>query len=414
MIEIKGKYNTAKVWTNEIEETARLQIANFLDHEAFKGGNISIMPDVHAGAGAVIGFTAELGDKVIPNVIGVDIGCGVTSWSLPGEPDFEKLDKIIREKVPFGFEVNEKRSTDLIISIVDLLDGKPVSFIKNVIRICQDQGQGEDRVMKSIGSLGGGNHFIEVDMFKDKYWLTIHSGSRNFGLKIANWHQKKASRLLRNGPDKEKIKEIVAKYKNHPDRGELIQREIKELNGAPDPSKGLEYLEDVDAVDYIEDMKIAQMYARVNRRVMAHRIFADLCNVDSRDMDCIESVHNYIDFEDGIIRKGAISAKKDERVIIPLNMADGIIVGCGKGNKEWNNSAPHGAGRTMSRRVAKGSIKLDDFKKRMIGVWSSCVQKSTLDEAPQAYKKAEDIIGYLEPTVEIEMLMKPVYNFKAS
>ncbi len=413
MIEIKGKYNTAKVWTNEIEETARLQIATFLDHAAFKDGNISIMPDVHAGAGAVIGFTAELGDKVIPNVIGVDIGCGVTSWALPEKPNFEKLDKIIREKVPFGFEVNDKIDIELIDSIMKFSDASE-GLIAHVLEVCQDQGQSEDRVMKSIGSLGGGNHFIEVDELGGKYWLTIHSGSRNFGLKIAKWHQKKAQKLLGDGFNNQEIKQIVEKYKDHPDKGEFIQKEIKELKDRPKPFKGLEYLEGDDAQVYMRDMKIAQVYAALNRRVMAHRIFKNLCNPDSCKMDCIESIHNYIDFNDNIIRKGAISAKADERVIIPLNMADGIIVGIGKGNREWNNSAPHGAGRTMSRRVAKDSIRLDDFKKRMDGVWSSCIGKATLDEAPQAYKNAEDIIGYLEPTVEIEMLMKPVYNFKAS
>ena len=371
MFELRGKFNTAKVYNDHVEESAIGQIIAFLNHEAFADGNIAIMPDVHFGKGAVIGFTAEVSDKVIPNVIGVDIGCGVTSYKLGPRnkvgADFQKLDDFIRSRIPSGMNVRD--------DIFDLERFVKKDFIDDIIEVCASTDQDTNRVLRSIGSLGGGNHFIEVNIDKDdNLWLTLHSGSRNFGLKIAQFHQKVAvDKLGKMG--------------------------------------GLEYLEGDDAKAYLHDMKVAQEYASLSRKVMGWQICRKHYKV--KDPEVIESVHNYINFDDGIIRKGAISAHKDEVVIIPLNMRDGSIIAKGKGNIEWNNSAPHGAGRIMSRGDAKRSLSLDQFQKVMKGVWSSCIHKKTLDEAPMAYKKAEDIIGYLDPTVEILDIIKPVYNFKA-
>ena len=374
MIELQGKYNTAKVYNDHVEEQAIGQIISFLNHEAFKDGNIAIMPDVHFGKGAVIGFTAPTSGKVIPNVIGVDIGCGVTAFKLGprnhvGE-DFQKLDDYIRSHIPNGFNVHEDwRELTVFDRFVD------DDFKKSILEVCASTSQDGNRVLNSLGTLGGGNHFIEVNKDKDdNLWLTIHSGSRNFGLQIAQFHQGKAIEAM----------------------GKM---------------GGLEYLEGDLADAYIHDMKVAQKYAEINRQMMGWLIYKKHYKV--KDPQIVSSVHNYINFEDNIVRKGAISAHEGERVIIPLNMRDGSILGTGKGNVDWNNSAPHGAGRLMSRGEAKRTISLEKFQHSMKGIWSSCVKKSTLDESPMAYKKAEDIIGYLDPTVTVDDIIKPVYNFKA-
>lgn len=365
MLEYQGKYTTCSVMIDEIEEEAVQQIYRFLNSPAFEGAKIRIMPDVHAGAGAVVGFTSTLTDKVIPNVIGVDIGCGVSSICLgPLENiDFAALDRFIRENIPSGFSVREKPLA---------LDAQLRNEVQAVSNATE---QDTSRVMRSVGTLGGGNHFIEVG--KDEYndcWLTVHTGSRNFGLKIANFHQAKAVRTVGKG-------------------------------------HGLEWLEGEAKNQYLEHMQVAQRFAAVNRsRILVHIIEGFF---QGRATKRVDSVHNYIDFGDGVIRKGAIAANKGQRVIIPWNMRDGLIIGKGKGNSEWNYSAPHGAGRVLGRGQAKRALQLEDFEASMEGIWTSCVGKDTIDESPMAYKPAEVIMAAIGDTIEVERVVKPVYNFKA-
>lgn len=397
---IKGKCNEAIVFASDVEQEALNQIHRFLDHPAFAGGRIRIMPDVHAGAGAVIGFTAQLGDKVIPNVVGVDIGCGVAAWKIPdpGRLHFDRFDKFVRENVPSGFDVRQERYDRLrhllpsagighvspYLGSGDGLGGFGLEVNEIVDRLTEGKRIAErdvfrERVWNALGSLGGGNHFIELDRADDGcIWLIVHSGSRNFGLQIAVWHQKRA-------------------VEQHGKMG------------------GLEWLEGDDAQGYIHDMLIAQGYAALNRRVMGE-VLLGFFGVKSLDeVEQIESVHNYIDFKDRVVRKGAIAARKGQPVIIPLTMADGCIVGTGRGNEEWNCSAPHGAGRVMARRKAKETLDLDVYRDRMrkAGVWSSCVGKGTLDEAPMAYRRPKGLVEALAATVDVQQVMRPIYNFKA-
>ncbi len=379
---ITGKYNKAEVFTDSLENEAASQIRAFLDHEAFAHGRIAIMPDVHAGKGAVIGFTAALGDMVIPNVIGVDIGCGVRTWNI-GERsvDFEALDRFIRSRIPSGRDVRRNAYEELEAAHERIMDvpmrGGHREFRKRLTNAAKETEQDNERVISSIGSLGGGNHFIEIDRDeKGSLWLTIHSGSRNFGLRIATHHQAIARK--RSG--------------SH---------------------SGLEFLTGDDREAYMRDMKTAQEYAALNRSVMGSIILSDFFKMRPDDAVSVESVHNYISFTDNIIRKGAISAHRDERVVIPFNMRDGLILGVGKGVKAWNLSAPHGAGRTMSRSRAKSEIKVDDFKKAMDGIWTSSGSRDTIDESPMAYKDADSIIDALSDTVTVTSRMFPVYNFKA-
>lgn len=389
MLEYKGQYNSAIVYNDEVEETAISQIYSFLNHPAFAKGRIRIMSDIHAGAGAVIGFTSELNpDMIIPNVIGVDIGCGVLTYRLPcevKEVDFERFDKHVRLEIPSGTSTRSclYLESPRLYKILNENEIKDYDHFKSEVdRIIHDIGAGEysTRFWNSIGSLGSGNHFLELNRDEfDEIWITIHSGSRNFGLQIANFHQKKA----------------IAKL------GKM---------------GGLEYLEGEDAQYYIRDMKIAQIYARLNRLVMLQLLIEYFDLTYNEKMFKVESIHNYINFKDNIIRKGAISAHKDENVVIPFNMATGCIIGTGKGNIEWNYSAPHGAGRTMSRSKAKEVLDLEEFELRMkeADVWSSCISKGTIDESPMSYKEPESILGYIKDTIHISRTIKPIYNFKAT
>jgi RNA-splicing ligase RtcB len=423
MIELKGQYGKAKVFNDDVEQEAISQIIHFLNHEAFATDKIRIMPDVHSGAGAVIGFTAPLSNKIIPNVIGVDIGCGVTAWRIGKRSDvgeqFEKLDKFIRKNIPSGRDVREYIYYHIEAVYKMISKGEYETFANEIKLICKNQKQDHGRVMNSLGSLGGGNHFIEVDRDDNDFlWLVVHSGSRNFGLQIATHHQTLAEDLL-CGLDHETFQSKIDEIKKTK-KGKGIEVAIQELRKSICKKKpnGLEFLEEKDAENYIHDMKIAQMFAQLNRHIIGHFILTGFYKIKHNlpDVEVVESIHNYINFNDNTIRKGAISAHKNERVIIPMNMADGSIIGIGKGNEDWNNSAPHGAGRKMSRTSAKAKIALEDFQEIMknSGVWSSCISKNTLDESPQAYKKSKDIIKYLEPTVDIELQLTPIYNFKAS
>jgi RNA-splicing ligase RtcB len=421
-MEVKGKYGSAIIYTDEVENEAISQIINLLNQPMAEDAHVRIMPDCHAGAGCVIGYTAKLTGKIVPNLIGVDIGCGVLAYKLGKRSEigekFDKLDKFIRTNIPSGR--NTHGDAPVVDSDFERVEKSiRANHLKDEIKeICKRTNQDFNYVWSSLGTLGGGNHFIEVDKDdEDNFWLIIHSGSRNFGLKVAKYHQEVAVNSIL-GISKEDFDKKVVEIKATK-KGKGIEVAINNLRKSlkkQGKATGLEYLEGDNAQKYLDDMKIAQYYAQVNRRLMAETIVTFFYKLDPSKLEQIESVHNYISFDDHIVRKGSISAHRGEKVIIPLSMADGVIIGTGKGNMAWNFSAPHGAGRKMSRSKAKATIDLGDFQKIMKsrGIWTSSVGKDTLDEAPQAYKKAEHIIEYLKDTVDIKVHMKPVYNYKAA
>lgn len=362
-----------------IDEATVKQIYSFLNHPAFEGEPIVIMPDTHAGMGAVIGFTFKLNNFVIPNVVGVDIGCGIDAYCLGDiEVEFDRLDNFINTHIPSGFKVNKeclyshKELKKLGLGSLDSLADKMKLDHK--------------RVKNSIGSLGGGNHFIEIGKGEDgRKWLTVHSGSRNFGLQVAMYHQKRA-------------KDYIHGVYNS------------------DAYKTLEYLPlDEGGEGYLTDMNIAQIYASVNRDTIAKTIIEEFFILQANKLAVVKSTHNFIDMHDRIIRKGATRAYKNESGVIPFNMRDGMIIFRGKSNSEWNNSAPHGAGRILSRRKAKESLNLQKALKDMrdAGVYTTSLNRHSLDEAAGAYKNKELIIEMIEPTVDILSYVKPIYNFKA-
>jgi tRNA-splicing ligase RtcB (3'-phosphate/5'-hydroxy nucleic acid ligase) len=402
MFTIKGAHNTAYTYSSApLEASAHAQVLSFLDTPVFAGVRIAIMPDAHAGAGCVVGFTAGLSDKVVPNVVGVDQGCGVAAWRLGNRVEvgekYEKLDRYIRAEIPFGRTVrarpfDEGRLSALCQRTFD--EGGFTGWRQEVLETAAATGQEGDYVLRSLGTLGGGNHFIEIDRDeRDDLWLVIHSGSRNFGLKSCGWHQRCAEkRLAKKGGRK------------------------SGRTGGGEVPRGLAWLEGAEARLYYDHLRVAQGFARLNRHVMALAIIEDFFALPFRQLESVESVHNYVDFTDRVLRKGAISARAGEQVIIPLNMADGTVIGRGRGNRDWNWSAPHGAGRNMSRSVAKRAIDLAAYQgiMRERQVWSSCVGRDTLDEAPQAYKEARAIIDDIGETVEVTSRLLPTYNFKAS
>ncbi len=371
-IYLEGKYTSAKIFTGSIEQGVKEQTINMCNNPAFAGAKIRIMPDCHKGKGSVIGFTATVEERIIPNTVGVDINCGMYTTELGQmKIDYRKLDNYIRRNIPSGFKKNKAVSENI----------KP-ELEKKIRNVCRKFNLDENKQLRGIGSLGGGNHFIEIDLAKDgtKY-LVIHTGSRNFGLQVCNFHQNRAIQYC--------------KSKNY------------------DVPKAGAFLEGEWAEEYFQDMKVAQQYADANRREITRRIL-NFFDLDINSVESFQTRHNYIDFEDKIIRKGAISAHKGEKVLIPLNMRDGSILAVGKGNEDWNYSAPHGAGRVMSRRQAKKRINIDDYKKSMQSIYTTSVSKSTLDEAPFAYKSAELILNDIKATVEVVEIMRPVYNFKAN
>lgn len=385
-----------KIFTNNVEQEAINQINELVAQPVFSDCKIRIMPDAHAGKGCVIGFTADLGNKVIPNIVGVDIGCGVLCVNLGKiEIDFEKLDRVIREKVPSGHSVQKEEKSIAHYYISQLY--------------CQDGLVNLSRLYKSLGTLGGGNHYIEIDKdFDDNKYLTIHTGSRNLGKQVADYYQDLA---IRNQQMKFKTQrdQIIYSLKQEGKEAE-IEENLRELNKLRVPDH-FAYLEGVACVNYLHDMVICQDFAVSNRVIIADEIVTVMgWNV----LNSFESVHNYIDFNSNIVRKGAISAQKGQRLIIPLNMRDGCIIGVGKGNADWNYSAPHGAGRIMSRSAARKSISIEDYKDSMDGIYTTSVNESTIDESPFAYKPSGEIIRVIEPTVEIEAILKPIYNFKAN
>ena len=392
-----------KIFTDNIEEEAVKQIDLLLEQEPFKYCKVRIMPDVHAGKGCVIGFTADLGDKVIPNIVGVDIGCGMLCVELGNiDLDLKKIDEVINKYIPAGRNIREQKLRD---------------FDKIEELYCLRELKEVKKFNRAIGTLGGGNHFIEIDVddLNNKY-LVIHTGSRNMGKQVADYYQNLAIELCSGKEDFFKKKEkIINTYKEQGKKTE-IQKALKELdkeykNNQPNLPKELCYLEGKYRDMYLHDMRICQTYATINRGEIAKTILKKYGIYNNQNY--FETIHNYIDFEDNIVRKGAIRAKKGERVIIPMNMRDGSIIAIGKGNEDWNNSAPHGAGRIMSRIQAKKTFQLDEFVKSMKGIYTTSVVDETIDEAPFVYKPMQQILENIKDTVEIEKIIKPIYNFKA-
>ena len=402
-----------KIFTKDIEQEAVDQINLLLEQEPFKNCKVRIMPDVHAGKGCVIGFTADLGDKIIPNVVGVDIGCGMLCVEVGNiNIDLEKLDNVINKNIPAGRNIREQK----------LIDFSPTNDL-----YCLRELKETKKFNRAIGTLGGGNHFIEVDVDEEgNKYLVIHTGSRNLGKQVADYYQNLAIELCSGKEEMFKRKEeIINTYKEQGRKSE-IQKALKELEkeykqNKPELPNELCYLTGKYREMYLHDMKICQEYASLNRLQIAKEIlmnYFQLTFVPEIEYppvmnDSFETIHNYISFEDNIVRKGAIRANKGERVIIPINMRDGSIIAVGKGNEDWNNSAPHGAGRLMSRHKAKEMFKLEEFKKAMADIYSTSVLEETIDEAPFVYKPMQEIIDNIKDTVEIEKIIKPIYNFKA-
>ncbi|WP_395760525.1 RtcB family protein [Bacillus sp. 3G2] len=395
MLKLQGKYNEAKVFTNNVDETATGQIIDLCNQEFVKNSQIRIMPDTHAGAGCTIGTTMTIQDKIVPNLVGVDIGCGMEVAVIDKkkeEINFDCLDETIRKFVPSGFRIRDKEHR--FSKMIDF-DGVKAPYTLQ-------------RAQKSIGTLGGGNHFIELNEDeKGNVYIVIHSGSRNLGKQIAEYYQNFAYEQL---IDVTSMKDEIIKRLTEEGRAKEIQETLRGIQ-KPKIRKELAYLEGQGFKDYMNDMNIAQKYAALNRKAMIDEI---VTKMDWKITDQFTTIHNYIDIENMILRKGAISAQKDERVIIPINMRDGSIIAFGKGNPDWNFSGPHGAGRIMSRKKAKELLSLEDFQNTMTEVWTTSVVESTIDEAPMVYKPMDEIIENTKETIDIKHIIKPLYNFKAN
>lgn len=397
-----------KIFTENIEQEALNQIYTLVKQPAFSDCKIRIMPDVHAGVGCVIGFTADLGEKVIPNIVGVDIGCGMLTTNLGNiDIDFEKLDSIIREYVPSGRKVHEEENSSVASDIIEKLH-------------CKERLKNIDWLKRSCGTLGGGNHFIEVDNdSKNNKYLVIHSGSRNVGKQVAEIYQQMAIDDISGKSNfKQDSEKLIAEYKKCK-REREISKAIKELKQSYEANttkipRELSYLVGKHREMYLHDMKLCQEFAEINRRTIQRIICYRMDWKVAKETEQFQTIHNYIEHDTNIVRKGAISAKMGGKVLIPINMRDGCILGIGKGNEDWNYSAPHGAGRTMSRSKAKESILLEEYQKAMDGIFTTSVNKSTIDESPMAYKTMDEIIGNIKDTVEIVDIIKPIYNFKAN
>jgi RNA-splicing ligase RtcB len=406
MFEITGKYNTAKVYTDTLDEVSREQIQLLCEQAFTEGSALRLMPDVHAGAGCTIGTTMTISGKIVPNLVGVDIGCGMETLVIPKDApvsrnfDPAKLDEWIHKEIPSGYDVRETPHEFINKAPLENLRCKAVNL---------------HRAKLSIGTLGGGNHFIEADRDEDEnLYIVIHSGSRHLGTEIAEWYQEEAWNQL-NGKRKIDIDAEIAKLKAE-GRAKEIQSRITEIRmqSRDDIPKDLAYVTGALFDDYINDMKITQSFAAINRKAMMRVIFEGLEIADISGYENFTTVHNYIDTDSMILRKGAVSAKADEKLLIPINMRDGSLVCKGLGNPDWNYSAPHGAGRIMSRNKAFKTLSLDDFKEQMAGIYSTSINSGTLDESPFVYKNMDDIVRNITPTAEIVKVIKPVYNFKAA
>lgn len=433
MFEIKGKYNTAKVFASTIDDETTSQIMTLCNQEWTKESSIAIMADTHAGKGCTIGTTMTIHDKVCPNLVGVDIGCGMLTVKLPKEVNdlsLPTLDAFINKEIPSGFSVNDKVLYNAFSEGLYLEKLLCYGALKNI-----------ENLKKSVGSLGGGNHFVEIDEDDDgQKYLVIHTGSRNLGKQVAEYYQKIAEQDCNKSKENRQLaRETIINHYINLQQSHKIENALKEFDEDYQEElkiqKDLCFLQGQHKEDYLHDMYICQRYAEVNRKYIALNILEFLfkekyqsrngnvwidngdCGYEDENLDirfqAFETVHNYISPNDNILRKGAIDAAEGKMVLIPINMRDGAIIGIGKGNAEYNSSGPHGAGRLMSRSEAKRNVALEDFEKTMKGIYSTSVGASTLDESPMAYKPIEDIIDNIEDTVVIFKIIKPIYNFKA-
>lgn len=408
-----------KIFTDNIEETALEQIRQLLSINVFSDKKIRIMPDVHAGAGCVIGFTGDLGDKVIPNIVGVDIGCGMRVLKLGKleDIDFHAFNEHINANVPSGMNCREEKLGFKPLAGEEMEVYREAKEMLNSLHCYRDL-KNQDRIKKSVGTLGGGNHFIELDRDDDgNVYLVIHTGSRNLGKQVADIYQAKAIKHLTEGADafEESIKRTIEEYKAAGRREELqgvIKKMRKEhLEAEPTLPKDLCYVEGEAREQYLHDMRLCQLWAVLNRKLIGMLLLKFF--PDAKVEEEFESIHNYIS-DDNMIRKGSISARNGEKCIIPLNMRDGSLICVGKGNPDWNSSAPHGAGRVLSRTQAYEKISMEDFKASMNGIYSESVNDFTRDESPMVYKPAEEIIANIGDTVDIDTIIRPIFNFKAS
>ena len=408
MLELVGKFNSAKIFQSEIDEATRTQVQTILDQPFVENETIRIMPDCHAGAGCVIGTTMTINNgKVCPNLVGVDIGCGMYLMKLEGirreDIDFSALDAYIRNNIPYGMNIRGKE----VIKFEKLRELRCYSSLKNAYKF-----------ELAIGTLGGGNHFLEVDEGKDSIYFVVHTGSRNLGKQVAEHYQNLANEMCNNNLAAYFIeKERLISTLKAEGRTSEIQKALTELKKEHESvekiPKDLAYLEGPYLEDYLHDMAICQEYAHLNREAIL-RIVSKFFDLDFDKVEKFETIHNYIDLENKILRKGSIDCSFGKKVLIPVNMRDGAIIAVGKGNADYNCSGPHGAGRLMSRSEAKEKISLEDFKESMEGIFTTCVNEETLDESAFAYKSMENIIPWIEDTCEIVEVIKPIYNFKAS
>lgn len=399
MIEIIGTHNTAKCFCETLEETAAQQIKLVCDQAAFADCKIRIMPDVHAGKGCTIGTTMTITDKIVPGMVGVDIGCGMETVLLEEtEIDFAQLDRVIRDGIPSGREIRQNLhalNTDIDLSEL---------HCANLVNL--------ERAKRSIGTLGGGNHFIEVDRSDNgKLYLVVHSGSRHLGTEVASFYQDEGRRAFWGGADYQ-IQAMIASLKEQ-GRFQEIQSTINQLKKEHqlEIPKDLAYVDGKLFKDYIHDMKVVQHFAVLNRKAMTDVILTEM---GLHRVEEFTTIHNYIDTDAMILRKGSVSAKAGEKLLIPINMRDGSLICIGKGNEGWNCSAPHGAGRLMSRKAAFNALTMEEFESEMEGIYTTCVVPNTLDESPMAYKSMDEIVGQIAPTADIVERIKPIYNFKAA
>ena len=398
MLEVKGKYNAAKIFTDVVDESSIAQVLQLCNQEFTRGSRIRLMPDVHAGAGCTVGTTMTIVDKVVPNLVGVDIGCGMETVRLAERDlDFKELDRLIYARIPSGFSIREKAHP-----YAAKIDLKALFCYREINAL---------RAEKSVGTLGGGNHFIEADRDEaGNLYLVVHSGSRHLGLEVANYYQRMGYDAL-NECSPQDVQALIDSLKAQ-GKERQIESAVKKLKNTKRTAipKELAYVEGELFQRYLHDMRIVQKFAMLNRQAMMDEMLSGL---GLHAAEQFTTIHNYIDVDSMILRKGAVSAKAGERLLIPINMRDGSLICTGLGNEDWNCSAPHGAGRLMSRAKAKQSFSIDEFRHEMEGIYTTSVGKSTLDECPMAYKDMADIVENIGPTVRIDTVIKPVYNFKA-
>jgi len=399
MIEITGAFNTAICYTGALEEKAAEQIKAVCDQAAFADCRIRIMPDVHAGMGCTIGTTMTITDKIVPGMVGVDIGCGMETVALADtQIDFQKLDAFIRRNIPCGREV--RKEPHALNDQIDLSRLRCSPYVNL------------ERARRSIGTLGGGNHFIEVDRGENgELYLVVHSGSRHIGNEVAKYYQEEGRKALWGGA-RHQVDAAVAALKAQ-GRFQEIQSAVDELRREHEITvpRDLAYVEGKLFEDYIHDMKLIQHFADLNRKAMVREI---LNGMELTAAEQFTTVHNYIDTDNMILRKGAVAAYAGQKLLIPINMRDGSLICIGRGNPDWNCSAPHGAGRIMSRKEAFKKLSLEDYRREMAGIYTTCVDRATLDEAPMAYKGIDEILSHIGPTARILERITPVYNFKAA